>query len=256
LEYEPGSMAGIKEAQRKLQDTVGIPVPILKSIAKSMKKSARSDGSAYLPLSELLWDEYGREGRVIAAILLGAIELETPDIVLPILLRLSRSCFTWEDADRIAMDAVEPIVRMYPETWLEVIEPWLEDGSKWVRRAAIIVIGRLPMKHPLYAARCLALAEKLLLDVETDVKKAVSFAIRLTARGDLAAVCQWLERVVPPEDSAATWVLCDVIRSMTKTFIPELAPLRTRYELWAHDPGLSSRDRRSVESALSRFPDI
>jgi 3-methyladenine DNA glycosylase AlkD len=247
-------MAGIKEELRRQQETVGIPVPVLKSVANTIKKPARKDVAAFLPLAELMWDEYGREGRVIAAIVLGAMELVDPNTVIPLLLTFSRSCVTWEDADRIAMDAIEPIVRHDPETWLEVVEPWVEDENKWVRRAAIIVIGRLPMKRPEYASRCLNSAEKLLLDSETDVKKAVSFAIRLTARGDLVAVREWLELVVPPQDPAATWVLCDSLRSMTKAFLPELAPLRERYQLWAQDPDLTTRDRRSVESALNKLP--
>jgi len=187
---------------------------------------------------------------------LGTMELEKPGIVLPVLQRLCRSCIAWEHADTLAMDALEPIVRKDPETWLEVIEPWIEDESKWVRRAAIIVIGRLPMKHPAYASRCLASSEKLLLDFETDVKKAVSFAIRLTARGDLVAVRQWLERMVPPENPMTTWVLCDVIRSMTKTLLPKLESLRSAYEQWAEYPTLSAKNHRSVESALSKFPGL
>jgi len=53
-----------------------------------------------------------------------------------------------------------------------------------------------------------------------------------------------------PDTPAATWVLCDAIRSMTKGFLPESAPLLPRYEQWAADPALSARHRRSVESAV------
>jgi hypothetical protein len=108
----------------------------------------------------------------------------------------------------------------------------------------------LPIKHPAYTTRCLELTERLLLDEEVDVKKAVSFAIRLAARGEVGPVCEFLARHVPPEDPAATWVLCDAIRSMTKKLLPEFAPLLPLYEQWAADPALSAKDRRSVESAV------
>jgi hypothetical protein len=106
------------------------------------------------------------------------------------------------------------------------------------------------MKHPAYAARCVELAERLVLDEEVDVKKAVSFAVRLSARADAAPVRDLLARHVPPQDSAATWVLCDIIRSMAKKLLPEFVPLLPRYEQWAAGPDLGSKDRRSVESAV------
>ena len=250
LRFEPKSVAAIKAEQRARQETAGTPVPVLKSIGKGIGKVARKRVIDFLPLARLLWDGYGREGRVVASISLGAMELVDPDALMPLLMELCRTCVTWEDADRLAMDALEPVVRLQPERWLSAIEPWLADASKWVRRAGVTVVARLPMKHAAYTARCLELAGRLLLDEDIDVKKAVSFAIRLAARGELAPVRDFLRRHVPPEDAAATWVLCDSIRSMTRKFLPEFAPVLPLYESWAADPALSARDRRSVESAV------
>jgi len=250
LQFEPKSIAGIKAEQREQQETVGIPVPVLKSIGKELGKVARKHVGDFIPLPRLLWNEYGREGRVVAAIPLGAMELADPETVIPLLRDLCRTCVTWEDADRLAMDALEPIVRKKPEQWLRSIEPWLADENKWVRRAGITVVARLPMKHRAYTSRCLELAERLLLDEQVDVKRAVSFAIRLAARGDVGPVRDFLAHRIPPENSVATWVLCDAIRSMTKKLLPEFAPLLPLYEQWAADPALSVKERRSVESAI------
>jgi len=250
LQFEPKSMAGIKAKQRKQQETVGIPVPVLKSIGKEVGKVARKRVDDFIPLTRLLWDEYGREGRVVAVVPLGKMELADPETLLPLLLELCRTCITWEDADQFAMSALEPIVRKEPETWLPAIEPWLADENKGVRRAGIIVVGRLAIKYPAYTTRCLELAERLLLDEEVDVKKAVSFAIRLAARGEMGPVRDFLARHVPPKDPATTWVLCDSIRSMTKKFLPEFASLLPLYEQWAADPAVSAQDRRSIESAV------
>ena len=250
LTFEPKSVGGIKAEQRAQQETVGIPVPDLKAIGRAVGKTARKRIEAYLPLMELLWDEYGREGRVVALIPLGQMERTAPERIVPLLQELCGSCVTWEDADRLAMDALEPIVRAAPETWLERIEPWLGDEDKWVRRAGVIVVGRLPMKRPAYTTQCLALIERLLLDPESEVRKAVSFAIRLAARGETAPVRAFLARQVPPQDPAATWVLCDAVRSMAKALLPEFASLLPQYERWAADPDLGAQARRSVESAV------
>ena len=250
LQFEPKSVAGIKAELRERQETAGIPVPVLKSIGKGISKEARRRVDDFIPLARVLWDEYGREGRVVGLIPLGAMELVDPERIVPLLKELCRSCITWEDADRLAMDTLESIVRKDPDGWLSAMEPWLADENKWVRRAGVIVVGRLPMKHPQYTVRCLELVGRTLYDDEVEVKKAVSFAIRLCARGEIAPVRDFLGRHVPPENRAATWALCDVIRSMTKQFLPEFGFLLVRYETWAADPALSSRDRRSVESAV------
>jgi 3-methyladenine DNA glycosylase AlkD len=250
LQFEPKSIDSIRDEQRAQQETVGIPVPVLKAIGKEIGKVARRRVDDLLPLTRLLWNEYGREGRVVALIPLGAMELAAPERIVPLLMELCRTCVTWEDADRLAMDALEPIVRKRPEGWLGVLEPWLADQNKWVRRAGVIVAGRLPMKHPTFAERCLELTERLLLDEDVDVKKAVSFALRLIARGDTVLVREFLADRVPPENPAATWVLCDAIRSMGRKLLPEFLPLLPRYEAWADNPELGPRDRRSVESAV------
>jgi 3-methyladenine DNA glycosylase AlkD len=254
--FEPKSMAGIKAEQRAQQETVGIPVDVLRSIGKAIGKAARKRVDDFIPLARLLWDQYGREGRGVAVTPLGMMELTDPDRLVPILMETCRTCITWEDADQLAMNALEPIVRKEPETWLPALEPWLDDENKWVRRAAVTVAGRLAMKHPTYTTKCLELAERLLLDEETDVKKAVSFAIRLAARGEVVPARDFLARHVPPGDPAATWVLCDAIRSMATKLLPEFAPLLPLYERWVADPGLSTKDRRSVESAIKTLKKV
>ncbi|MBN1260231.1 MAG: DNA alkylation repair protein, partial [Anaerolineae bacterium] len=216
LQGEVKSLGAIKEDQQAQQETTGIAIADLRAIGKVIASEARKHVDEFIPLARILWEDYGREGRVVALFPLGKMELIAPDRIMPLLMTLCRSCVSWEDADRLAMDALEPIVRKDPAQWLDALRPWLEDDNKWVRRAGITVIARVPMKHAAFTARCLDLAESLLWDEEIDVKKAVSFAIRLAARGDIAPVHNFLARHVPPENPAGTWVLCDAIRSMTQ----------------------------------------
>jgi hypothetical protein len=169
---------------------------------------------------------------------------------MPVVVELARTCVAWEDCDQLAMRALEPIVRKRPEQGLAAMEPLLADESKWVRRAAVTVVGRLPMKRPEYTSCCLEMTEVLLADQDHDVRRATSFAIRIAARGEVEPVRDFLARQVPPTSSAATWVLCDTIRSMTKAFLPQFVSLLPLYEQWAADPSLSAQDHRSVESAL------
>jgi len=250
LQFEPKSTSGIKAELRRKQETVGTPVPVLKIIGKAVGKEAKKRVDAFIPLTRLLWDDYGREGRVVGLIPLGLMELVDPEQIMPLLKEMCRTCITWEDADRLAMDALEPVVRKQPEQWLPSMEPWLVDDNKWVRRVAVIVVGRLPMKKPEFTARSLALINLCLFDEEVDVRKAVSFAIRLCARGDIIRVRDFLEQQVPPDSPAATWVLCDSIRSMNKSFLPAFTSLLPQYKAWANDAGLTARERSSIDSAI------
>lgn len=240
----------IKAEQREQFEAIGIPIPTLKAIGDEIAKTARQDVNGFIPLAQLLWDEYGREGRVVALIIFGEMELIEPQRLVPLLKELCKQCVSWEDADRLAMDAVEPIVRKYPDPWLSEMEAWLKDENKWIRRAAITIIGRLPMKHPAYTSQCLALTEWLLSDAEGDVRRAVSFAIRTCARTDPKLACTFLKKQVPATDSAAVWVLCDVIKSMDRRIIAEFAPLLPRYKKWGAAPNISGKDKRSIESAI------
>ena len=134
LQFEPKSMAGIKAELREQQETVGVPVPVLRSIGKEISKVARKHVDDFISLARLLWDDYGREGRVVAVIFLGPMELADPETIIPLVMELCRTCVTWEDADQLAMSALEPIVRRKPEQWLSAMEAWLADENKWVRR--------------------------------------------------------------------------------------------------------------------------
>jgi hypothetical protein len=53
---------------------------------------------------------------------MGAMELTYPEKVVPFLREMCRTCLTWEDVDRLAMDALEPIFRKKPEEWLSMPE--------------------------------------------------------------------------------------------------------------------------------------
>ena len=90
------------------------------------------------------------------------------------------------------------------------LDAWIEDENKWLRRAALTVYGRLPIKHLRLLDVSLISAEKLLYDKKDEVRKATSFAIRICAKADSKVVCDFLSTNNPPRYSSATSVLCDV----------------------------------------------
>ena len=242
--------AGLVKAEvREEFKALGVPVADLADIGKEIGKVARRRVDDFLPLARVLWDDYGWEGRLVASTFLGSMELTAPERVMPVIHQLAETCVGWEDCDQLAMRALEPVVRKQPDEYLDTLDPWVKDPDKWVRRAAITVIGRLPMKHPSYTERCLLMVEAALGDDDLDVRRPLSFAIRASAKGDTDAVKAFIERQAPRTDPASIWVLCDVIRSMTKKFLPQFKDLLPMYENWLAT--VDGKSQRSVASAIN-----
>ncbi len=229
-------------------EAVGTPVPVLSAMGKEVGKQARKRVDDFLPLARLLWDEYGREGRIVAVVALGPMELADPETVVPVIHGLAQTCVFWEDCDQLAMKALEPILRKDPVNWLERLGLWVTDENKWVRRASMTAIGRLPMKEAGYTARCVELVSPALGDPDTDVKRALSFALRLCARGEVEPVREFVLAHRDVTDADSLWVLCDVIRSMWKAILPQFADLLPVYRSWLETG--EPKARRSVEGAI------
>ncbi len=249
LQATPKGIDLVKAEQVLGLKTAGTPVPVLKAMGKEIGKEARKRVADFIPLARHLWHNYGREGRLLASAFLGPMELAAPEAVIPIMYQLAQACIAWEDCDQLAMSALEPIVRKDPEGYLDCLAPWVTDENKWVRRAAITAIGRLPMKRADYTGHCLELVEPALGDPDLDVKRALSFAIRVSARGQIAPVRDFVFAHRDAADPHSIWVLCDVIRSMTKVFLPQFADLLPIYEAWLKTA--DARTKRSVESAIN-----
>jgi hypothetical protein len=246
----PGQKAFVRDwgiAQTEFA-AAGTPVPVLSAMGQEIGRLGRKRIPEYLPLVRLLWDEYGREGRLVAVVALGPMELEEPEAVVPVVYAMARTCVFWEDCDQLAMRALEPVLRRDPEAWLDRLGAWVIDDSKWVRRAALTAIGRLPMKQAIYTQRCVGLLAPALGDPDIDVKRALSFALRLCARGNTAPVQEFILAHHAVRDVHSLWVLCDVVRSMAKTLLPEFAGLLPVYRAWLEQA--EPQARRSVEAAV------
>ena len=246
----PGGQPFVRDwgIRRTDYEAVGTPVPVLRAIGQEIGRVARKRVEAFLPLARLLWDRYGREGRVVTTVFLGPMELADPERVVPVILDMARTCEFWEDCDQLAMRALEPVLRREPEAWLAQFGEWVRDESKWLRRAALTALGRLPMVEPEYTARCVELVSPALGDADTDVKRALSFAVRLCARGEIEPVKQFVRDHAGRTDADSLWVLSDVARSMTPAFLPEFVDLLPIYEAWLETA--EPKARRSVEGAI------
>ena len=249
---------GLEPEQEKLRrdlglddsgyESAGVPVPVLTAVGQEIGKVARKQVTGYLPLVRLLWGRYGREGRIVAAVGLGPMELADPELVVPEIYDMAQTCVSWEDCDQLSMKALEPVMRRDPDNWLERMGTWVTDDVKWVQRAGLTAIGRLAMVQAEYTSRCVDLLAPALGDGDRDVKRALSFALRLSARGEVGPVKGFVQANKDVTDADSVWVLCDVIRSGWKVQLPEFADLLPIYQAWLETA--EPQARRSVQSAV------
>ena len=131
---------------------------------------------------------------------------------------------------------------------MERLGLWVSDENKWVCRAGLTALGRLPMVQADCTTRCVELEAPALGDPDRDIKRALSFALRVNARGDVAPVKAFITEHQHLTDAHSLWVLCDLIRSMTKSLLPQFVDLLPVYAAWLEtaEPG----SRRSVQGAV------
>jgi 3-methyladenine DNA glycosylase AlkD len=237
-----------KEARDKLEYR-GIAVETLHAIGKEAGKKGKADFERYSALAVLLWDEYGREGRIVAAHILGSMNEAHPEGTIAVCRKLAPSCVSWEECDNLTY-GIEPIVRKNPKKYLGVLAGWFEDPCKWVKRAALNVIARLPMKQPAFTGAALSLIVPCLTYDDRDVRRTCSFAIRMSARGDRKETITFLKKNTGGTDPAKIWIFSDVMRSMTKAFLPDFKQLIPAYKKWRN--GLSEHaSAKSLDAAVS-----
>jgi 3-methyladenine DNA glycosylase AlkD len=258
LKAAPSAVPELEDGPKKLMqdwgiddphyESAGVPVPVLNAVGKELGKVGRKRVGDFLPLTQLLWNRYGREGRIVSVVALGPMELADPEAVVPAVYEMAKICVSWEDCDQLAMKAWEPVLRKDPEAWLAPFGAWVKDENKWVRRAAMTALGRLPMKQPQYTARCVELVAPALGDPDTDVKRSLSFALRLAARGEVEPVKQFIRDYQDATDFHSVWVLCDLIRSGWRAQMPEFVDLLPIYQAWLDTA--EPKARRSVQGAI------
>jgi hypothetical protein len=200
-------------------------------IGREIGKKGKTDIGGFSALAELLWTKYGREGRITAAHLLSSLNESDPERIIPLCRRLVESCVSWEECDTMTY-GIEPVIRKDPEGNAGKLVSWLADENKWVKRAALNVIARLPMKKPHYTAKTLSMIVPCLTYADADVRRTCSFAIRMSARGDAGAVLDFLKKNIGGDDPTKIWIFSDAMRSMTRSFLPKFTGLLPAYKRW------------------------
>jgi 3-methyladenine DNA glycosylase AlkD len=142
-------------------------------------------------LAEELWAHPVHELRLAAVELLhGSPKLLTAGD-LPWIEAHVRDCRTWALVDPLAGWVVGEIVLRHPEAALPVLDRWVTDDDFWIRRSAMLALGR-SLARGRELDRCFAYADRLLPEREFFIRKVIGWVLRDLARTHPAEVSSWL----------------------------------------------------------------
>jgi len=176
---------------------LGVKVPAVRRTVRSWLKAARPDHAHLIAVADALWAGEGADGRAVFECRLAAVEVlhGAPALLgaadLARIEALLRECGTWALVDPLAGWVVGEIARRDPEATLPVLDRWVSDRDFWVRRSAVLALGRL-LAAGQEQDRFFAYATRLLPEKEFFIRKVIGWVMRDEAGRQPAAVEAWL----------------------------------------------------------------
>jgi 3-methyladenine DNA glycosylase AlkD len=186
----PDRAAGQKAYLKSDLTFLGVRVP---DVRREVKAAVRglSGHDELLALADELWRQPVHEHRLAAVEALH----QSPRLVtaadLPWIEARLRECLTWALVDPLAGWVVGEIVVREPTAALPVLDRWVSDRDFWVRRSAMLALGR-SLARGRELERCFAYADRLLPEREFFIRKVIGWVLRDLARTHPAEVSAWL----------------------------------------------------------------
>jgi len=184
--------------------TLGVPVKVLRSLAKEAGKSHR--------LADELWDSGVHEARILATL------VEERERVTPRQMdRWARGLDSWDVCDQ----ACQNLFRYTPFAFAKAME-WARARPEFVRRAGFSLMAGLAVKADAPDAQFeafLPLIAQAAADERNLVKKAVNWALRQIGKRNQrlrrAAIAAARE-IARQESRAARWIAADALRELQR----------------------------------------
>ncbi len=169
----------------------GVPVPVVRKLARRSVSGLGLDRGAVLALSEILWGRPVHERRLAAVEVLVryAALLEAED--LGRIETLIRGAKTWALVDPLAVKVAGALVERFPELGRD-LDRWASDGDFWVRRSALLALLPPLRRGAGDRERFARYADAMLEEREFFVRKAIGWVLREIAKQRPEWVAAWL----------------------------------------------------------------
>lgn len=209
----PHNQAGMARFGINTRQALGISIPILRDIAKSVKTSAKEGKLNRHALAQDLWESGIHEGRLLAILTedpKAMTETQTESWV--------RDVDSWDICDQLCGN----LLCKTPFAEKRMVA-WCADEAEFVRRVGIVMIAQFAVHdkkadderfEPFFP-----LLERYAYDERNFVKKAVNWSLRQLGKRSAALLEQataCAERIKAQGTSSARWIAADALREFAK----------------------------------------
>ncbi|XUX00962.1 MAG: DNA alkylation repair protein [Dehalogenimonas sp.] len=200
----PANVAGMARFGIKADNTLGVSMPVLRSMAKPCRKNHE--------LAAELWQSGIHEARILASL------IDDPRKVTPNQMEAWTADFdSWDVCDQVCSNLWEKT----PYAYAKAIE-WSRRSEEFVRRAGFVLMARSVVggkKHlaPDQMAVIFAEIERAAADDRNYVKKAVGWALRQIGKSSLELNRQAIataEKITLIDAPSARWIAADALREL------------------------------------------
>jgi 3-methyladenine DNA glycosylase AlkD len=249
------------EGQRRVAPGIGrlygVRWPLTAAVGRGFRDAVRRERPiGYLEVAARLFAEPELEPRWFAFGLLERLLADDPERAWQLLRRAGREAGDWITVDSLAHPVGRGILNE-PYRWAE-LDSLVFSPSRWERRLVGSTVATVPFvdhrlgRTPEVGRHGLDLLDELIGDDESDVQKALAWALRSLTLVDRAAVLDFVERqselAAQTRDGNRAWVLRD---ALTKLPPEAAAAVRARLDGIRRRPGEPSSSRAAA--TVARF---
>jgi 3-methyladenine DNA glycosylase AlkD len=200
----PSNVAGMARFGIKSENTLGISMPMLRSLAKAYRKNHE--------LAAELWQSGLHEARILASL------IDDPQKVTPGQMDAWTADFdSWDVCDQVCSNLWEKTAYAYDKA-LE----WSRRAEEFVKRAGYVlmarfVVGGKKALDPLQISIIFGEIERGAVDNRNFVKKAVNWALRQIGKSSRELNRQAIataQKIALMDNSAARWIASDALREL------------------------------------------
>jgi len=201
----PANVAGMARYGISTRGTLGVPIPVLRALAKECGRSHR--------LAQQLWDTGIHEARILATLVDDPAQVTRGQMD-----RWARSLDSWDVCDQ----ACQNLFRYTPFAF-EQAARWARARPEFVRRAGFSLMAGLAVKAKDAGDDQFEAFFPLIREAATDdrnmVKKAVNWALRQIGKRNAALRAKAIalaQEIRGLDSRAARWIASDALRELGK----------------------------------------
>lgn len=188
--------------------TFGVPKPVLDAIAQKISQAGQKHVQTTLKLLKVFWQKGSFEERTIIAKTLSKIGKKAPEESLNLIKSFLPDIDNWSICDVLATQGLRGIIINHRDEILDLALQSVKDNNKWIKRFGVITIVELAHNKKLeIPKRVFDVIKPLMTTEDSDLKKAVAWALREISKREPKMVKSFLKNYQKTQDKNTQWII-------------------------------------------------